>query len=192
MHLLRLLTGEFLHFHVVPNQSRFGDQLLLSLFLALFHIELLNSVLQRDPAFQSVTRLVKQLDKLTHKNQEALIKAYFKFLAQVLPTAVRLLIGQGEAGINEQNDLLSLAVGLAHYFFDVRFSLKDVSGRDSLPRKQKPPDEDEEEEESEAEERKSFRLKMLYQMREKETKHKMWGMISGSAVSKVQLSNASI
>jgi len=101
-HLLRLLTGEFLHFHIIPNLSRFGEQFLLSYFMGLFHIEIFNSILickaDDDLTFQlrTVTRLVKQLDKLTHKNQEPMIKAYFKFLSQVFPVLLALFVNHIE------------------------------------------------------------------------------------------------
>ena len=74
LHLMRLINGEFLLFQVTPNQSRFGEQILFSIFMSVYYIEVFTSIMKANPdedlnhQMRAVTRLVKQVDKLTHKN----------------------------------------------------------------------------------------------------------------------------
>jgi len=88
------------------------------------------------------------------------------------------------AYLNESNDILSIVINLSQYFFDVRFSLKEVTKQNvftiihsaskehTSAKKQRSlisnqedvnmQEEDEEDGEESEEEKKSFNLKMLY------------------------------
>eukprot|EP00347_Sterkiella_histriomuscorum_P021367 403334229 len=149
---LRLLNNEFLYFHIVQNQFRFGDQLLNSYCTSLYIIEMFVSILRAKPdddltvQLRFITKLVKQLDKLCHKNGEIFIRAYFKFLTQVLPFTLSIFMNQYDQTfnpqtlkikgaintlrqiqqLNENNDLLQMIIALCQYFYDIKFNTKDI------------------------------------------------------------------
>lgn len=59
------MTNEFLYYHIIQNQFRFGDQLLYAYFTTLFYIELFLSILRAKAEddltvqLRSITKLVK-------------------------------------------------------------------------------------------------------------------------------------
>ena len=50
--------------------------------------------------------LVKKLDKLSTKNNEIFIKAYFKVLVTAMPFLLAVFAGHLSEELNDQNDLL--------------------------------------------------------------------------------------
>jgi hypothetical protein len=69
--------------------------------------------------------LVKRLDKISLKNNDVFVRAYFKMLVTALPSMMSLF-KFGELNLNESNDLLQMISQMAQYFFDIRFNSKDM------------------------------------------------------------------
>ncbi|CDW73908.1 UNKNOWN [Stylonychia lemnae] len=222
--LLRLLSNEFTHYQVNQQQIKQGDKILQSIQMSLFYMEMFIAILKSNHGedlntqLKQVTKLIKQFDKVCKKNHEVFLKSYFYFLTQIFPPLMNFFVTHvnyldsskeihlgninGSSGfINNNNDLLALLIQLSQYFFDLKFSMKELQklsqanpsknsrdiqmsskkNRNSRENSEnfqrnssKQDDEDEEEEESE-DEKKSYQLKMVYGM--KANQNKIWQQI---------------
>lgn len=84
-----------------------------------------------------VVALIKKLDKLSKKNNEIFVKAYFKLHVVAFPSLLALFTrslsasggdGRQEAGamlgLNEESDLVQLVMAQSKYFFDIKLNKK--------------------------------------------------------------------
>ncbi len=74
-----------------------------------------------DEAIRPVIILIKRLDKISLKNNEVFIKAYFRLLVTALPSLVGIFATNLEY-LNEGNDFLQLVTQITSYFFDIKFN----------------------------------------------------------------------
>ena len=104
MHLLRIMSCEFLFHHIIQNFSKLneGQQLLQAYFQVLFFIELYLCLLRSSSDLQSTMQpllvLIKRLDKISYKNNDVFAKAYFKMLVTALPSLLGIFNAENIGG----------------------------------------------------------------------------------------------
>ena len=80
--------------------------------------------------------LVKRLDKLSCRNNDVFVRAYFKLHVTALPMITGLLAGDlrsysTSTVLDEGNDWLQMVMQVTSYFFDIRYNHKDLQVQES-------------------------------------------------------------